>query len=154
TALEKVKTYFGDIPPGPPVSHFDSWVVRRTGEQREIMQDRVPQARIYKVWNIPEMGNRDYNLLTIVSDLLTSGKTSRLYKRLVYDDQIASDVASYVDGREIGSQFVLWATAHPGQDLAAIERALDEELNRLLTEGPTQQELERVQTQSLAGFIR
>lgn len=154
TALEKVETYFGDIPPGPPVSHFESWVVRRTGEQREVMQDRVPQARVYKVWNVPELGSRDVNLLTIVSDLLTDGKTSRLYKRLVYDDQIASDVVSFIDQREIGSQFMVWATAQPGQDLAEVERALDEELSRLLAEGPGQEELDRVKTQDVAGFVR
>ncbi|HET6568044.1 MAG TPA: pitrilysin family protein [Rhodothermales bacterium] len=152
--LEKVKHYFGDIPPGPPISHFDTWVAKRTGEQREIMQDRVPQARIYKVWNVPEIGSKDYNLLSVVSDVLTNGKTSRLYKRLVYDDQIASDVNSGMDGREIASQFLIVATARPGVELSKVEQALDEELNRFIAEGPTPEELERAKTSESAGFIR
>lgn len=154
TALEKVKKYFGDIPPGPPVSHFDTWVAKRTGEQREILQDRVPQARIYKVWNVPEIGNPDYNLLEVASDILSNGKTSRLYKRLVYDDQIASDVSASIDGREIASQFVIRATARPGVELSKVEQALDEELERFLTDGPTQQELDRAKMQEMASFVR
>lgn len=154
TALAKVEKYFGDIPPGPPVGRFDRWIAKRTGEQREMMQDRVPQARIYKVWNVPEAYSEEIDYLTLVTDVLTDGKNSRLYKRLVYDDQIATDVAAYIDSREIGSQFVIRATARPGQDLAAVEAAVDEELARLLAEGPTDQELERAQTQEISDFVR
>lgn len=153
-ALEKVEHYFGDIPPGPPLAKFDSWVVKLTGEQREVMQDRVPQARIYKVWNIPELDAREYSVLSLLDELLTDGKTSRLYKRLVYDDQIATDVSMYVDAREIGSQLVLWATAQPNGDLAEVERALDEEMTRFLTEGPTEDELERAKTRVKSSFVR
>ena len=60
--------------------------------QRQIVQDRVPQARIYKVWNVPQYGTRDATTSNLVSDVLAQGKTSRLYKRLVYDEQIATDV--------------------------------------------------------------
>ncbi len=154
TALEKTKAYFGDIPPGPPVSRFEAWVARRTGEQREVMQDRVPQARVYKVWNVPQLRHRDYNLLTVAADLLTSGKTSRLYKRLVYEDQIATDVGAFMWDGEIGSQFIIQATAQPGGELERVEQAIDEELARFLSDGPTADELERVKTQDLAQFVR
>ncbi len=154
TAKTMAEKYFGDIPPGPPVSHFDTWVAKRTGEQREVMQDRVPQARVYKVWNVPEVYSEDYHRLNLVSGILTRGKNSRLYKRLVYEDQIATDVGAFLYSGEIGSQFIIQATARPGQDLAEVERVLDEELARLLAEGPTQQELDRVKTQDKASFIR
>ncbi len=154
TALEKVQHYFGDIPPGPPTARFDSWVVKLDEDQREIMQDRVPQARIYKVWNIPETGTREHSVLSLVDDLMTSGKSSRLYKRLVYDDRIATDVTLYVDTREIGSQLVLWATAHPGGDLSVVEDAVEEELTRFLAEGPTEEELERAKSRIRANFVR
>ena len=153
-ARQLVDKYFGDIPPGPPVSRFDSWVAKRTGEQREIMQDRVPQARVYKVWNVPESYTNDYNLLDLTSSVLSSGKNSRLYKRLVYTDQIATDVAAFVSGGEIASQFIIQATARPDADLAVVETAVDEELATLLAEGPTAEELERVLVQEKAGFIR
>ncbi len=154
TARQKVEQYFGDIPATPPIAKQETWVARRTGSHREIMQDRVPQARIYKEWNIPEYGAADADYLDLVSDVLAAGKTSRLYKRLVYDEQIATDVVAYVDLREIGGQLVIRATAKPGGDLARVERAVDEELARFVQTGPTASELRRVKTQSRANFIR
>jgi zinc protease len=154
TARQKVEHYFGDIPAGPPVARQEAWVAKRTGSQRGVMQDRVPQARVYKVWNMPGWGTPDGDYLNLVSDLLSQGKSSRLYKRLVYDDQIATDVSAYVDLREIGGLFVVEATARPGVELSQVERAVDQELARLLAGGPTPDELRRVKTQYRAGFIR
>lgn len=154
TAKEKVTKYFGEIPAGPPVSHQQVWIAKMTGGHRQVTQDRVPQARLYKTWNIPEFGSVDADYLDLVSDCLSQGKTSRLYKRLVYDDQIATEVAAYVDLNEIGGQFRIVATARPGQDLAALEKAVDEELARFLKGGPTAEELERVKTQYEANLLR
>ncbi len=154
TAKAKVEKYFGDIPSGPPVARHDVWIAKRSGSQRQIVEDRVPQARIYKVWNIPQTGSADADYLNLVSDVLGAGKNSRLYKRLVYDEQIATDVAAYVDLREIAGQFYLQATARPGGDLAAVEKALEEELARFLKEGPTEKELKRIKAQYKAGFVR
>ena len=103
---------------------------------------------------MPQFDAPDSDYLNLASDVLSSGKSSRLYKRLVYDDQIASDVAAYVDINEIGGRFVIRATAGPGQSLEKVERAIDEELARYLESGPTAEELQRVKTQFLAGFIR
>src|SRR5213592_4839916 len=154
TARQKVEQFFGDIPATPPIAKQDVWIARRTGSHREIMQDRVPQGRIYKEWNIPQFGSVDGDYLDLVTDVLAAGKTSRLYKRLVYDEQIATDVAAYVDLREIAGQLVIRATAKPGGDLARVERAIDEELARFIQTGPTPSELRRVKTQNRAGFIR
>ena len=154
TARQKVEQFFGDIPATPPIAKQGTWIAKRTGSHREIMQDRVPQARIYKEWNIPEYGSADADYLDLVTDVLAAGKTSRLYKRLVYDDQIATDVVAYVDLREIGGQLVIRATAKPNGDLARVERAIDEEVTRLIQTGPTASELRRVKTQSRANFIR
>jgi zinc protease len=154
TAREKVERYFGHIPPGPPIAYQQVWIAKMTGEHREAAQDRVPLGRLYKVWNVPPFGTAESTYLHLVSAVLTSGKSSRLYKRLVFDDQIAANVSSYVDAREISGQFVIVATAKPGYDLDAIERAVDEELARFLESGPTDGELERVRTQYLANFVR
>lgn len=151
---EKVKKYFGNIPPGPPIAKPQVWIARMTGTKREIMQDRVPQARIYKVWNIPQWGSEELTYLDLVSDVLGSGKTSRMYKRLVYDEQICTSVQVYAAPGEIGSQFHIVATAKPGVDLKKVEAALDDELKKFLNEGPTEKELERVKTEFEASFIR
>jgi zinc protease len=154
TAKQKVEKYFGDIPAGPPVARQQTWVAKRAGSQRGVMQDRVPQARIYKVWNIPGWGTADADYLNLVSDVLSSGKSSRLYKRLVYDDQLATDVSAALDLREIGGLFSIEATARPGIDLGRVEKAVDEELARFLGGGPTPVELRRVKTQYRAAFVR
>ncbi|MFL6415495.1 MAG: M16 family metallopeptidase [Bryobacteraceae bacterium] len=155
TEAEKLaRRFYGDIPAGVPVSHHRSWIAKMTGEHREQVQDRVPQARIYKTWNVPGYGTPEADYLRLASSLLSSGKNSRLYKRLVYDDQIATQVGAYLDEREIGSQFVVVATARAGEDLRKVESALDEEFDRFLQEGPTERELQRVKTQSFASFIR
>ena len=153
-ALEKVRQYFGDIPPGPPVARHEAWVAKRTGHQRQVAQDRVPQARLYKVWNVPQWGTQEGDYLDLISDVLGSGKNSRLYKRLVYDDQVATSARAYVDLREIGGLFTIDVTAKPGEDLAKIEKAVQEELEKFLAEGPTDKEMERIITQYQANFIR
>ena len=153
-ALAKTEQYFGHIPPSPPIAKHSEWIAKRTGEQRQVMQDRVPQARIYKVWNVPNSLATDTNLLDLFSSILADGKNSRLYNRLVYQDQIATDVAAFIQAGEIASMFIIQATANPGDDVAAVEAAIDEELQRLLTQGPNQEELNRVQTQVRARFIR
>ncbi len=154
TAREKVEKYFGDIPSGPPVAHQQVWVAKMTGTHRQVVQDRVPQARIYKVWNIPEYGSAEGDYLDLVSDCLSSGKSSRFYKRLVYEDQIATDAVAFTDLREIGGQFYVRATARPGQSIAQVEKELDEELARFLKNGPTPEEMQRVKAQYQANFIR
>ncbi len=154
TAREKVTKYYGDIPSGPPVAHQQVWVAKMTGTHRQVVQDRVPQARIYKVWNIPEYGSAEADYLDLVSDCLSNGKSSRFYKRLVYEDQIATEALAYLDPREIGGQFYVRATARPGQSIAQVEKELDEELARFLKNGPTAEEMQRVKAQYEAEFIR
>jgi len=154
TAKAKVERYFGDIPSGPPVARQETWIAKRSGSQRGTMQDRVPQARLYKVWNVPEWGSADGDYLGLAASALSSGKSSRLFKRLVYDEQIATDVDASVGLREIGGLFTIEAGVRPGVDPARVERAIDEELARLLATGPTAVELQRAKTLTRAGFIR
>jgi zinc protease len=106
------------------------------------------------VWNIPEYGSADADYLDLVSNCLSQGKTSRLYKRLVYDDQIATSANSFVDLSEIGGQFYIVVTARPGQDLPQVVKETDEELARFLKDGPTPEELQRVKAQHAANFVR
>src|SRR3981081_2258889 len=154
TALEKVTKYFGDIPSGPPVAHQQMGAAKMTGTHRQVVQDRVPQARIYKVWNIPEYGSAEGDYLDLVSDCLSNGKSSRFYKRLVYEDQIATDAGAFTDLAATGGQFMGRATARPGQGIAQVEKELDEELARFLKNGPTAEEMQRIKAQYQANFIR
>jgi zinc protease len=153
-AYERANRHFGEIPPGPPVAHQRAWIAKMTGEHREAVQDRVPQARVYKMWNVPGYGTPAADYLRLTAGVLSNGKNSRLYKRLVYDDQIATQVSAYLDEREIGSQFVIVATARQGGDLQKVEEAINEEMSRFLESGPTGRELARLKAQSYASFVR
>jgi len=154
TARQKVEKYFGDIPAGPPLAANRVWIAKMTGTHREVAQDRVPQARIYKIWNVPQEGAPDVDYLDLLASVLAQGKSSRLYKRLVYDDQIATGASAFNETQEIGGQFYIQSTARPGDDLTKVEKAIDEELARLLESGPTAEEMERVKNQRLAQFLR
>ncbi|MHC1706367.1 MAG: M16 family metallopeptidase [Bacteroidales bacterium] len=153
-ALEKIKLYFGDIKPGPPVARFTNWIAKRQGIQRQSVQDRVPQTRLYMVWNVPQYGSKESVQLEMLTKVLSLGKTSRLYKRLVYDDQIASSVNAYIDQREIAGLFTIIADAKPGVTAAQLEKAINEELARLFKDGITEKEMKRVKTNTNADFIK
>jgi zinc protease len=154
TAREKAQKYFGAIPPGPPVSHQRTWIAKRTGSHRQVMEDRVPQSRIYKVWNIPQQYSTDLVYLDLVSDVLGAGRTSRFYQRLILKDQLATDATASIEPREIAGLFHIRGTARPGVEPAQVEKALDEELAKFLADGPTADEVERVKTRYFANFVR
>jgi zinc protease len=153
-AREKVEKYYGDIPAGPPIAKQEVWVAKRTGRHRGWVEDRVPQGRLYRVWNVPEFGTPEESLLDLAAQVLGSGKTSRLYKRLVYKDQIATSATASNDTNEIGGQFDFTLTANPGGDLNRVEKAADEELQNFLNNGPTAAELQLAKTQILGTYAR
>ena len=153
-AREKAELYFGDIPSGPPVTQPQRMIAPMVGEQREVMYDRVGEPRLYKVWNVPPGGEADTDYLNLLGTVMSSGRNSRLYKRLVFDDQIATNVFAGVSEGAIGSQFLVIVTAKPGQDLAAIEAIVDEEMTRLLRDGPTAVELERARSSVGGEYVR
>ncbi len=153
-ARAKVEKYFGDIDPGTPVSQPRSWVVRKTDTVREVAYDRVAQARLYRVWNVSEWTSPDTDHLQFLGGILAGDKNSRLYKRLVIEEQLATAVDAGVDNREIGGHFMITADVKPGADVARVEAIVDEVLKRLLAAGPSQTEMARVRTTILAGFAR
>ena len=148
-----VKKYFNDIPASPPIAKHTEWIAKMEGKHYQQAQDRVPQARLQKTWNTPGWGTKDATYLDLLTNVLTNGKSSRLYKRLVYDDTLCSDVSSYIDDREIGGQVDIFADAKPGITLEKIDTVIDEELNRLITKGITDEELERAKTNYFVRFI-
>lgn len=150
----KVVKYFGDVPPGPTLTRPEVDIAKRTGEKRLSMQDQVPQSRIYMTWNVPEWGNPEAFLLDFVASALAEGKNSRLYKRLVYDEQIASRVSAWNHEMELAGVFNIMADVKPGVDPKKVEKAINEELARFLMEGPTEQEVLRTKSQYFSDFIK
>ena len=153
-ARQKVEKYYGGIPAGPPISHQEAWIAKRTGTHRDWVQDRVPQARLYRVWNVPQAASPEEALLDLAAQVLGAGKTSRLYKRLVYKDQTATSATASDNNNEIAGQFYLTLTAKPGTDLKKVETGADEELQNFLKNGPTEAELQLAKTQIFGQYAR
>ncbi len=147
-ARQKVEKYYGEIPPGPPIAKHEVWVAKRTGTHRGWVQDRVPQARLYRLWNVPQVGSPEEALLDLAAQVLGSGKTSRLYKRLVYKDQTATSATASDGNNEIAGTFSIVFTAKPDADLKK------EELRIFLENGPTASELQIAKTQILGTYAR
>jgi zinc protease len=153
-AKAKVEKYFGAIPPGPPVPRQKAWVAKRTGSQRAVAQDRVKLARLYKVWNVPGYGTDDGAYLDLLATVAAGGKDSRFYRRLVLNDKIAADVMVHNRTPELAGEFRIQVTANPGVGLDRIEAVCNEEMAKLLRDGPTAAELERARTRMLSSMIR
>jgi zinc protease len=118
-----------------------------------VLEDRVELPRLYISWHSPAMFASDDAELDIVADVLTHGKTSRLYKSLVYERRIATDVSAYQHSREIGGLFQIASTASAGVSLTELHTAILTAVVELGTNGPTEAELERGLTQTEAQFI-
>ena len=154
TAKQKAEEYFGDIPAGPPVARQQPWAFARDKSTRGEMVDHVAQVRIYREWNVPQLGHADLPLLQLAASVLGGGKTSRLYERLVYKDKIADSVEVSVDSLALGSQFELQVDVKKGVDPAKVEAAIAEEWAKFLKDGPNDDELARMRIRSHAGFVR
>lgn len=154
TAKEKVTRYFGDIPAGPTMAQPKVDPAPRTTSTRDEFTDRVPQARVYRVWNTAEYGQADADRLQLLAQVLGGSRASRLDKRLVHGDKIADRVSAGAWGNELGGLFFIQIDVKQGVDPAVAEKALDEELSRLMAEGPSASELEQARTTFKAGFIR
>ena len=154
TAKIKVAKYFADIPSGPPLVKPEKWIAKRSEEKREIMFDDVPQARIYKIWNVPERDTEEAAHFDLASSVLVGGKNSPLYKELVYEQQIATSVSSFYYDREIAGMFFIVADVVAGVDPAKVEAAMDDVMNNFIKRGPNPKLLKAEKTKLLAGFIR
>jgi len=149
-----VRKWFGEIPRGADVVPVAAPPAQLTGVTRKSLRDRVGLPRLYLAWVTPRHFAPGDAALDLVSAVLTGGKNSRLYKRLVYDLQIAQDVSAFQASAAIGSQFQIVATARPGHTADELNAVIDEELTRLQREAPAAREVERAVNQIEASFYR
>src|SRR5262249_41207503 len=115
--------------------------------------DRVELPRLYIAWLTPPMFAESDAELDLAAEILGNGKTSRLYRRLVFDQRIAADVSASQNSREIAGYMQIVATASAGHTLVEIETAIVEEVSRLAAEGPTDSEIDRTRVQAESQFI-
>ncbi|MEO6238540.1 MAG: pitrilysin family protein [Vicinamibacterales bacterium] len=154
TGLALAERYFAEIPGGEkPADVVVSRPEPPPEEIRLVLEDRVELPRLYLAWHSPGLFAQGDAELDLVGEVLSSGKTSRLYRALVYEQRIATEVAASQNSRELGSFFQIVATAAPGRTLAEVERAISVEMARLIETGPTGVELQRCLAQAEAHFL-
>ncbi|HEX6465118.1 MAG TPA: pitrilysin family protein, partial [Vicinamibacterales bacterium] len=152
--LQLAESYFAEIPGGSrpePVSVPQPG--GPTDDIRLVLEDRVELPRLYLAWHSPALFADGDAELDLVAEVLSGGKTSRLYRALVYEQRIATEVAASQNSRELGSFFQVVATAAPGRTLAEVERAITKEIGTVLDKGPTAGELDRCLAQAEAHFL-
>ena len=150
---KKVETWFSDVPKGQPIPPVSVPVAELTEEKRVVMEDKVQLPRLMMIWLTPPRFHPGNAEVDILSSILTDGKNSRLYKRLVYDLQIAQSVFSYQDPKKFGSELYIVANARPGITLSQLEKVIQEEIDKLKNEIPQDREVERVINQLEASFL-
>jgi zinc protease len=149
-----VQRWFAEIPRGPAVEPIAPPAAGLTHVKRQTLTDQVSLPRLYLGWLTPRLYAPGDATLDLVSSILSDGKNSRLYKRLVYDDQIAQDVSAFQSSAALGSSFMIVATARRGHTVEELQKAIDEELDRLRTAPPQAREVQRALNQVEASFYR
>ncbi len=154
TAKPLVEKYFGDIAPGAPLAKRQSWVPERSENTRDVIDDRVPQTRISRNWAVPGYRERDKIFLELAVSIFGSGKTSRLYKAMVFDSALATSASMSLQDQELASIVELEIDVRPNVDAAAAEQRAQDTLRLFLEKGPTSEELARIKTVIRASVLR
>jgi zinc protease len=153
-AISLVRQFFAEIPAGPEVPPVKAATPALSGEVRLRLEDRVELPRLYLAWHSPRLFAEGDAELDLAADLLANGATSRLYRSLVYERRIATEVAASQNSRELSSFFQIVATAAPGRSLAELDRAIADAVATLQAEGPDEAEMQRAFAQAEAHFVQ
>ncbi len=157
-AKQMVEKYFGPLKRGPPVPKIAAVTPPITTERRAVIHDQVELPRVYMAWLTSPIFKPGDAEADLASTILGGGKSSRLYKKLVYEKQIALDVSASQNSLILGSVFEIVVTARPGHTAEEMEKAIDEEIAALRKDGPTSEELERarngIETRTIQGLER
>jgi zinc protease len=149
-----VKKYFGDIPRGPTMPARPKVApVVLAKDTFIVLEDRVQLPRAFYDWPTVRIFDKDDAALDVLASVLASGKNSRLYKRLIYDMQIAQNVFASQQSSKLAGRFEIDITPKPGQNLSTIDKVVQEELQKVMSEPITERELKRVQNSFRASFL-
>ncbi|HXH63833.1 MAG TPA: pitrilysin family protein, partial [Gemmatimonadales bacterium] len=140
-----VEKYFEAIPAGPALTRPAPPAVSMPADQSAVLEDRVQLPRVYNAWHTVKAFAPDDATLEVLTTILAGGRASRLYRRLVYERQIATQVSAFQDGGRIDGKLEIFATARTGHTLAELQQAIDAEVRLLADSGPTAREVQRAQ---------
>jgi zinc protease len=149
-----VAKYFGDIPKGKPVVRPNVAPATLSAERRFFYEDRIQVSRLYLEW--PTIGEKsdDQYALDVLGSILAGPRTARLTKALVYDQQAAATVSAYQSSNEDVGEFMVVATPRPGHSLTELEGTIDGIIEKLRTDGPTAEEVQKAIAGEELNFVR
>jgi zinc protease len=151
--IKLVEKWFGGIPAGKPVQPQNPAAVKLYEEKTITLEDKVQLPRLYMTWITPARFTPGDAEMDVLANVLSGGKNSRLYQKLVYELQIAQDVYAYQASSKLVSQFQIVATARSGHNLTELKNVIEQELNKIKKESPAQREIQRVVNQYEANFL-
>jgi zinc protease len=153
-AMGLIEKYFGSIPPGPEVPKVGAVEPKQLGEKRVVVKREAELPAVYAGYKAPTLRSRDSYALNVLQGILSSGKSSRLYRSLVYEKQIALYAGGdYDDVSADPNLFTLYAGVMPGKTVDEVEKALYAEIERFKDEPVTDEELQKAKNQAEAQFI-
>jgi len=153
--IEKVKESFGDIPAATsPRRDITSVEPEQKGERRVLLKKEAELPSIIMAYHTPNFPHEDSFALDVLSMILSGGKSSRLYQSMVYDQKIALDVsADYSGFNKDPYLFFFSATAAPGSDINEVEKALYIQIEKIITDFPSEREIQKAKNQIESSFI-
>ncbi|MBP7982252.1 MAG: insulinase family protein, partial [Arenimonas sp.] len=154
TAKRKVTRYFGDIPAGPDFVQPKVDNAPMKADTRLVLTDKVPQVSWNRIWNVAQVGAADEEALDLFAQVLGGSGSSRLDRRLVHQEKLVDSVSAGTYAQQLSGRFSISTAVKQGVDPKKVEAIIDEELQKLLKDGPTAEELEQAKVVSKAGFIR
>jgi predicted Zn-dependent peptidase len=154
TAKRKVTQYFGDIPAGPDFVQPKVDNAPMKADSRLVLTDKVPQVSWNRIWNVAQVGAADEEALDLFAQVLGGSGNSRLDRRLVHQDKLVDSISAGTYAQQLSGRFSISTAIKQGVDSNKVEAIIDEELQKLLKDGPTAEELEQAKVVSKAGFIR
>jgi len=151
--IKLVEKWYGEIPRGKPVPPIDPPAAKLSEEKILVYEDNVQLPRLYMSWITPAFYHPGDTELDLLAKIFSSGKDSRLYKKLVYELQIAQDVTAFQNSNKLSSEFFIIATAKGGHTLDELKKVIQDEINKIKAEPPTERELQKVVNQTEAEFL-
>jgi zinc protease len=153
-AKEWITKYFGGLPQGKPVSRPSVPPAQLAASKRLVYEDRVQVPRLYIQWPTVGMKQEDSYALDVLSSILSGSRTARITKALVYDSQLAANVGAFQNSAEDVGVFQFIADPRPDHTLTELEVAVDQVIQKLITEGPTADELQKAKAGLELDFLR
>lgn len=146
--------YFESIPSGPKPREIHTVEPEQKGERRIFVQREVPTPYLLITYHVPQTGSDDYYALELLNDILSNGSSSRLYKSLVEEQQLAIEVGTYYPNAFDPTLFYFYAIANDNIPASKLENAIYEEINKIINDGIKEDELQKVKNQKLMEFYR